>query len=150
MQLFGFFLACCPPPQQTNLSQDGHLLLLLLLFCFCSQPDNLPDPAEVAEERGESGRLGVVTVGFGHDAVLGVAGAVVDAVKTGEWWTGQVFSIWALIVGVLGFGDQLVSHHPGRRGLEMIMLCIAGVLHACTASVVCCRQAGAHLCDWWV
>lgn len=46
--------------------------------------DNLPDPAEVAEERGESGRLGTVTVGFGHDAVLGVAGAVVDAVKTGK------------------------------------------------------------------
>lgn len=36
--------------------------------------DNLPDPAEVAEERGESGRLGTVTVGFGHEAVLGVAG----------------------------------------------------------------------------
>lgn len=34
----------------------------------------MPDPAEVAEERGEEGRLGVVTVGFGHDAVLGVAG----------------------------------------------------------------------------
>jgi hydroxylamine reductase (hybrid-cluster protein) len=46
--------------------------------------DNLPDPAEVAEERGESGRLGTVTVGFGHDAVLGVADAVVDAVKTGK------------------------------------------------------------------
>jgi hypothetical protein len=36
--------------------------------------DNLPDPAEVAEERSESGRLGTVTVGFGHEAVLGVAG----------------------------------------------------------------------------
>lgn len=53
-------------------------------LCCCGLPaDNLPDPAEVAEERGESGRLGTVTVGFGHDAVLGVAGAVVDAVKTG-------------------------------------------------------------------
>lgn len=40
----------------------------------CCVADNLPDPAEVAEERGESGRLGTVTVGFGHEAVLGVAG----------------------------------------------------------------------------
>ncbi|KAF8063692.1 hcp [Scenedesmus sp. PABB004] len=47
-------------------------------------PDNMPDPDEVAEERAEEGRLGVVTVGFGHDAVLGVAGQVVDAVKTGK------------------------------------------------------------------
>ncbi len=51
--------------------------------CVCCA-DNLPDPAEVAEERGESGRLGEVTVGFGHQAVLGVAGAVVDAVKSGK------------------------------------------------------------------
>lgn len=77
-------LACCFLSTTKNSSKDGHMLLLLSLFCFC--PDNLPDPAEVAEERGESGRLGVVTVGFGHDAVLGVAGAVVDAVKTGEWF----------------------------------------------------------------
>jgi hypothetical protein len=34
----------------------------------------MPDAAELAEERGESGRLGTVTVGFGHQAVLGVAG----------------------------------------------------------------------------
>ena len=51
---------------------------------LCCGTDNLPDPAELAEERGESGRLGEVTVGFGHEAVLGVAGAVVDAVKTGK------------------------------------------------------------------
>jgi hydroxylamine reductase (hybrid-cluster protein) len=47
-------------------------------------PDNMPDAEEVAEERAAEGRLGQVTVGFGHDAVLGVAGQVVDAVKTGK------------------------------------------------------------------
>ncbi|WIA21344.1 hypothetical protein OEZ85_000570 [Tetradesmus obliquus] len=46
--------------------------------------DNMPDPAEVAEERAEEGKLGTVTVGFGHDVVLSVAGQVVDAVKTGK------------------------------------------------------------------
>jgi hydroxylamine reductase len=44
----------------------------------------MPDPAEVAEERAEEGRLGTVTVGFGHDVVLSVAGQVVDAVKSGK------------------------------------------------------------------
>ncbi|KAF6254265.1 hybrid-cluster protein [Scenedesmus sp. NREL 46B-D3] len=39
---------------------------------------------ELAQERTEEGRLGTVTVGFGHDAVLGVAGDVVDAVQSGK------------------------------------------------------------------
>lgn len=46
--------------------------------------DNMPDPEELAAERAEEGKLGQVTVGFGHEAVLGVAGAVVDAVKSGK------------------------------------------------------------------
>jgi hydroxylamine reductase (hybrid-cluster protein) len=57
---------------------------LFVCAVLCCGSDNLPDPAELAEERVESGRLGEVTVGFGHEAVLGVAGAVVDAVKTGK------------------------------------------------------------------
>lgn len=60
------------------------MLCCAVLCCLllCSSSDNLPDAAEVAEERAEEGRLGTVTVGFGHDAVLSVAGAVVDA---GVW-----------------------------------------------------------------
>lgn len=46
--------------------------------------DTMPDPEEVAAERAEGGKLGVVTVGFGHDVVLSVAGQVVDAVKQGK------------------------------------------------------------------
>ncbi len=46
--------------------------------------DNMPDAEEVAAERAEEGKLGVVTVGFGHDVVLSVAGQVVDAVKQGK------------------------------------------------------------------
>ena len=46
--------------------------------------DNMPDLDELAEERAEEGRLSEVTVGFGHHAVLSVAGQVIDAVKTGK------------------------------------------------------------------
>jgi hydroxylamine reductase (hybrid-cluster protein) len=57
-------------------------------FCLVAEEgftaDNMPDPEEVAEERAEEGRLGTVTVGFGHDVVLSVAGQVVDAVKSGK------------------------------------------------------------------
>eukprot|EP00878_Enallax_costatus_P028172 GHUV01030391.1.p1 GENE.GHUV01030391.1~~GHUV01030391.1.p1 ORF type:complete len:227 (+),score=87.32 GHUV01030391.1:69-683(+) len=44
----------------------------------------MPDLEELAAERAEEGKLGVVTVGFGHDVVLSVAGQVVDAVKQGK------------------------------------------------------------------
>lgn len=60
----------------------------LLHACFASEEgftaDNMPDPEEVAAERADEGRLGTVTVGFGHDVVLSVADQVVDAVKTGK------------------------------------------------------------------
>jgi hydroxylamine reductase len=46
--------------------------------------DNMPDAEELAAERAEEGKLGVVTVGFGHDVVLSVADQVVDAIKGGK------------------------------------------------------------------
>lgn len=44
----------------------------------------MPDAEELAAERAEEGKLGVVTVGFGHDVVLSVADQVVDAIKGGK------------------------------------------------------------------
>jgi hydroxylamine reductase (hybrid-cluster protein) len=64
------------------------LLCVVVTGCVFAEEgftaDNMPDPEEVKEERAEEGRLGTVTVGFGHDVVLSVAGQVVDAVKTGK------------------------------------------------------------------
>lgn len=61
---------------------------MCVTICLCAAyvpaEDNMPDAEELAAERAEEGKLGVVTVGFGHDVVLSVAGQVVDAVKTGK------------------------------------------------------------------
>jgi hypothetical protein len=67
--------------------------------------DNMPDAEEVAEERAEEGRLSEVTVGFGHHAVLSVAGQVIDAVKTGK--LEHIF----LIGGYEGRGGRDLGKH---------------------------------------
>lgn len=101
-----------------------------MCLCLCLCADNLPDAAELAEERGETGRLGTVTVGFGHQAVLGVAGEGVCTKLVVFVCLGTTVQWWAL---------------AACRGVKLILQRVYLVRHAATpcadtpnSSVLCC------------